>query len=52
MNTQQLNTQTGQWELAVPEPYPHAFIPWLWRRLTGWRDAYGRRALLWKPWEL
>jgi hypothetical protein len=49
---QQLNPHTGQWEPAIPMPYSYRLLPWLWKRLTGWRDAYGRKADLWKPWEL
>lgn len=42
----------GEWEPAISEPYSWPFFPWLWRRLTGWRDAHGRKAVLWLPWEL
>lgn len=52
MSTEKFNPQTKRWEPAVPEPYYFGFFPWVWRRLTGWRDGYGRRAALWKPWEL
>jgi len=51
-NTQQLNPKTGQWEPAIPCPYYYSFFPWIWKRLTGYRDAYGRKAYLLKPWEL
>lgn len=40
-------TETGEWVPAIPLPYPHGLIPWLWKRLTGWRDEYGRKAHLW-----
>lgn len=40
------------WEPAIPEPFSYGLFPWLWRRLTGWRDEYGRKADLFKPWEL
>ena len=49
VETQQYNAETGQWEEAIPLPYPYRFFPWLWKRLTGWRDPYGRKATLyWK----
>jgi hypothetical protein len=35
------NTSKGP---AIPEPFYYGFLPWLWKRLTGWRDAYGRPA--------
>lgn len=31
---------------AIPEPFSYGLLPWLWKRLTGWRDAYGRPAQL------
>lgn len=34
----------GQLVLALPEPFSWGLLPWLWRRLTGWRDQYGRSA--------
>lgn len=47
--TQQYNPETGLWEPAIPEPYYYAFFPWIWKRLTGWRDEYGRKAhLFWE----
>ena len=36
----------GEWYPAIPEPYPHGLFSFLWKRLTGWRDAYGRKAAL------
>ncbi|NNH59462.1 hypothetical protein HLI01_22260 [Rhizobium laguerreae] len=45
------NNQSGEWEPAIPCPYYHALLPWLWLRLTGYRDAYGRPAQLFLPWE-
>lgn len=50
--TEFLNPLTGRWETATPEPFSYGLFPWLWRRLTGWRDEYGRKATLFKPWEL
>ena len=49
---EQFNPDTGRYEPAIPVQYPHGLLPWLWLRLTGWRDAYGRKAALWKPWDL
>jgi hypothetical protein len=34
----------GEWVEAVPLPYYYGLFPWLWKRLTGWRDKYGRKA--------
>ncbi len=34
----------GRWEPAVPLPFYYGLLPWLWKRLTGWRDSYGRPA--------
>lgn len=38
------NPLTGGWEPAIPEPYYWGLVPFLWKRLTGWRDEYGRKA--------
>ena len=35
----------------VPEPFYYGLFPWLWLRFTGYRDEYGRKAQLLKPWE-
>jgi hypothetical protein len=37
-------TPDGRLTPVVPEPFLWGLLPWLWRRLTGWRDAYGRSA--------
>ena len=29
---------------TLPLPFSYGLIPWLWKRLTGWRDEYGRKA--------
>lgn len=34
----------GVYRPAIPEPFYFGLVPWLWRRLTGWRDEYGRPA--------
>lgn len=47
----QFNTETRQWEDAVPEAFSYGLLPWLWLRLTGYRDAYGRKAQLLSPFE-
>lgn len=51
MPTETYDPTLGKWVPAIPEPYYHTLLPWLWRRLIGWRDAYGREARLLKPWE-
>jgi hypothetical protein len=38
--------ENGEWVPAVPVAYPWPFHLWIWKRLTGWRDAYGRKAQL------
>jgi hypothetical protein len=49
MTTEKYNPQTGRWEHAIPEPYYHGLLRWAWLRLTGYRDADGRKArLLWE----
>lgn len=48
---QQFNPATGRYEEAIPLPYYFGLLPWLWRRLTGYRDAYGRKAQLFLPWQ-
>lgn len=45
------NRETGQWEKAIPSPYYHGIFRWLWLRLTGYRDAYGRKAQVFLPWQ-
>lgn len=36
---------------AIPEPYYYSLPVWIWKRLTRWRDAYGRKAQLFPfPW--
>lgn len=50
MEPETFNTRTGLWEPAIPEPFYWGLFPWIWKRLTGWRDEYGRRAyLFWEP---
>ena len=39
----------GTWSEAIPMPFYYGLFPWLWKRLTGWRDEYGRKAQLY--WE-
>jgi hypothetical protein len=40
-----LNEETGKWEECIPEPYYHGFISYIYKRCTGWRDEYGRKAM-------
>lgn len=44
--TEQFNSETGLWEPAIPEPFYWGLFPWLWKRMTGYRDEYGRKAQL------
>jgi hypothetical protein len=38
-----MTTETSGHRL-LPEPYPHRLLPFIWKRLTGWRDKQGRPA--------
>jgi hypothetical protein len=38
------NKETGQWEEAIPLPFYYGLLPFLWLRLTRYRDSYGRKA--------
>lgn len=38
-----VETENG-WVEVIPEPFHWGLIPFLWKRLTGYRDAYGRKA--------
>lgn len=49
--TMSFNPKTGAWEEAIPLPYYWGLFPWIWLRVTGYRDSYGRRAQLILPWE-
>ena len=49
--TLQFNKTKQLWETAIPEPYYHSLFPWLYKRLTGYRDAYGRKAQLFWHWQ-
>lgn len=49
--TLQFDPSNGQWGRAIPEPFHYGLIPWVLKRLTGWRDAYGRKAHVMWPWE-
>lgn len=51
MDVLTLNTETGKWEPAEPAPYYYGLLSWARKRLTGWRDEYGRKAHLFLPWE-
>lgn len=50
MSVQKFNPETGAWEQAIPEPYYHGFFVWIWLRMTGYRDEYGRKARLFWEW--
>lgn len=45
------NPDTGNWYPALPEPFYWGLVPWVWLRLKGYRDQYGRKAQLMLPWE-
>lgn len=47
----QREVSPGVWADAIPEPYYHAPLKWLWLRLTGYRDVYGRKAQIFLPWQ-
>jgi len=42
--TEQLNPATGEWEETTPEPYYFGLVPFLWKRVIGWRDKQERKA--------
>lgn len=43
---------TGKWVPATPAPYYYRPLTWFWKRITGYRDAYGRKAQVdWRFWE-
>lgn len=52
MTTQINEPGTNHWRPAIPEPFYWGLIPWVWKRLTGWRDRHGRKAYLLKPWDI
>ncbi len=45
----QYDPPTDSWITAVPLPYPYHLPVWVWKRLIGWRDKYGRKAELYFP---
>ena len=45
------NPDEDGWTEAIPEPFYYRPISWAWKRLTGWRDQYGRKAELLTPWQ-
>jgi hypothetical protein len=45
------DTELGAWVESVPSPFYWGLFPWIWKRLTGYRDAYGRKAQLLSPFE-
>lgn len=51
-NVLAFNANSGEWKKAIPAPYYHNIFSWLWLRMTGYRDQYGRKAELWQPWQL
>lgn len=44
----------GTWFEAIPLPFYYGLFPWIWKRFTGWRDEYGRKAQLisWREFSL
>jgi len=50
MTDNQVRNPDCTWSEVIPEPIHWGLLPWLWKRLTGWRDEYGRPAqrLTWK----
>lgn len=50
-DNQSFNAVTGRWEDAVPLPFSFGLLPWIWLRLTGYRDPFGRKAQLFLPWQ-
>ena len=49
MHEHYLDPGTDEWKEVIPLPYYYGLFPWLYRRLTGWRDNYGRKAQLCFP---
>ena len=50
MSVTQFNEETKQWDEILPLPFYWGLLPFLWKRITGWKDQYGRKAYLisWK----
>jgi hypothetical protein len=47
MTNLKYNGRTYRWEaIAIPAPYPHSLLPWLYLRLIGHLDEFGRKAAL------
>jgi|GEM_PF-7134346 len=42
MNSQQ--NKEGSWEPAIPLPYYYKLLPFIFKKLTRWRDEYNRPA--------
>lgn len=41
--TEQKNTD-GEWVEVLPEPYHYGLFVFIYKRMTGWRDQYNRKA--------
>ena len=40
------NVSSSDGKPALPLPFYYGLIPWAWKRITRWRDSYGRKAHL------
>lgn len=50
MRTYGYDRCAGRYVQVLPLPYCHTPLRWLWLRMTGYRDEYGRKARLLLPW--
>jgi len=45
MNTNCKKYINGKWVDVIPLPFYWGLFPFIYKRITGWRDEYGRKAM-------